>query len=103
MTFWKNNTSSNDSTDMLINQQAQERLDLVQHSLFLARRRVLGAAVLLSLSFAFLPWVLDDVKRNWDEDVILRMPKNEEFYKNRFIKDNTNHTNNAIKNIIDDK
>jgi hypothetical protein len=101
MSLWKNNTNSNsnNSTDTVINQPLQERLESAQHSLFLARRRVLGAAVLLSLSFAFLPWVLDDVKRNWNEDVILRMPKDEISYKNKTV-ESTNSTSDSILNSV---
>jgi hypothetical protein len=44
------------------------------------------------LSFAFLPGVLDDVKRNWNEDVILRMPKEEISYKNKMVENVENIT-----------
>jgi hypothetical protein len=106
MSSWKNNTSTNsNSTDAATNQHLPERLESAQHNLFLARRRVLGAAVLLSLSFAFLPWVLDDVKRNWNEDVILRMPKEEISYKNKMVKnnkmlENIENTNSRPANVF---
>ncbi|MEY3996731.1 MAG: hypothetical protein RL344_1074 [Pseudomonadota bacterium] len=98
MSSWKNNTSTN-STDAATNQYSPERLESAQHNLFLARRRVLGAAVLLSLSFAFLPWVLDDVKRNWNEDVILRMPKEQISYKNKMV-ENVNSTPANVFNSV---
>lgn len=101
MSFRKNNTSNN-STDTVINQHLHERLESAQHNLFLARRRVLGAAVLLSLSFAFLPWVLDDARRNWNEDVILRMPKDEISYKNKMVEStsSTPSTSDSVLNSV---
>lgn len=76
-----------------IHKKMHDNLNLAQHNLFIARRRVIGSAVLLTVSFAFLPWILDDIKRPWSDDIILQMPKIETPYKpNKVSKiNNTNH------------
>jgi hypothetical protein len=110
MLFWKNNSTQidNQKASIDVTQQLNKRLEVAQHNLLLARRRVLGAAVLLSLSCAFLPWVLDSTKRPWGEDVILRMPKNDIPYPNSPVK-SVNQSSGTIdllnsnSNLVKDK
>jgi DedD protein len=72
MAFW--NKSPDAHTPAALN----EALDNTQHALMQARRRLLGAMVLLTLACALIPWMLDSSPRPWADDVILRMPKSEQ-------------------------
>ena len=51
------------------------RFDLTQ-----ARRRLVGAIVLLALACGLIPWMLDNKARSWGEDVVLKMPKSDAPY-----------------------
>jgi hypothetical protein len=87
MLFWNKDSAPNaintrinsnaDEGKFAVTQALREQLLAAEHSVFLARRRILGAGVLLLLSGAFLPWILDSAPRPWREDVILLMPKND--------------------------
>jgi DedD protein len=75
MAFWNKTPDANNLAD------AQDELENSQHALTQARRRLLGAAVLLVIACSFIPWMLDSTPRPWGEDVILRMPKTEQPYQ----------------------
>jgi cell division septation protein DedD len=75
MAFWNN------SADPQNPGAYQDKLDNTQFALGQARRRLLGALILLVLACAFIPWMLDSSPRPWGDDVILRMPKNEQPYQ----------------------
>jgi cell division septation protein DedD len=75
MAFW------NKSPDANTPAAVHEQLENTQQALSQARRRLLGAAVLLVLACALIPWMLDSTPRPWGEDVILRMPKSEQPYQ----------------------
>ncbi len=75
MAFW------NKSPDAINPAAVHEQLENTQHSLSQARRRLLGAAVLLVIACALIPWMLDSTPRAWGDDVILRMPKTEQPYQ----------------------
>lgn len=57
-----------------------ESLEQSHNALVQARRRLLGATVLLLLACALIPWVLDSTPRAWKDDVILRMPNSAQSY-----------------------
>jgi hypothetical protein len=59
----------------------RDNLSAAEQVVFLARRRVVGAGVLLLLACAFLPWILDSTPRSWREDVLVRMPRNIQPYQ----------------------
>ena len=75
MAFW------NISPDAHNPAAVHEQLENTQHALSQARRRLLGAAVLLAIACALIPWMLDSTPRVWGDDVILRMPKTEQPYQ----------------------
>lgn len=78
MAFW--NKSSGADADA-IGADLDHRIDDTQRAVAQARRRLLGAAILLVLACATIPWILDGKPRAWGEDVILRMPKSEQPYQ----------------------
>lgn len=75
MAFWNKSSDANNPAVM------HEQLENTQQALSQARRRLLGALVLLVLACALIPWMLDSTPRPWGEDVILRMPKSEQPYQ----------------------
>jgi hypothetical protein len=75
MAFWNN------SADPQTLGAHQDKLDNTQYALGQARRRLLGALILLVLACALIPWMLDSSPRPWGDDVILRMPKTEQPYQ----------------------
>ena len=75
MAFW------NTSPDAHNPAAVHEQLENTQYALSQARRRLLGAAVLLVIACALIPWMLDSTPRAWGDDVILRMPKTEQPYQ----------------------
>jgi cell division septation protein DedD len=75
MAFWNKSPDSTAATPV------NDPLDSAQYALLQARRRLLGALVLLALACALIPWMLDNSARPWAEDVILRMPKSEQPYQ----------------------
>jgi cell division septation protein DedD len=75
MAFWNKSSYTNDAAAV------QEQLETTQYAVSLARRRLLGALVLLALACSFIPWMLDSTPRPWGEDVILRMPKSAQPYQ----------------------
>jgi hypothetical protein len=77
MAFWNKSLDSNDASSQ------REQLEHTEQALSQARRRLLGAAILLILACALIPWMLDSAPRPWGEDVILRMPKAEQPYQNK--------------------
>jgi hypothetical protein len=79
MAFWNNNTSPDDASASPSAQQAQ--LNTSQAALGQSRRRLLGAALLLAMACALIPWMMDSAPRAWGDDVLLRMPKSEKPYQ----------------------
>jgi cell division septation protein DedD len=77
MAFWGTQASADSDT----NAAPAQSLEQTQHAVVQARRRLLGAAVLLALACALIPWMLDSAPRAWGDDVILRMPKSEQPYQ----------------------
>jgi hypothetical protein len=75
MAFW------NQSPDASNLAATHEQMESTQQALSQARRRLLGAAILLVLACALIPWMLDSTPRPFGEDVILRMPKTEQPYQ----------------------
>jgi cell division septation protein DedD len=75
MAFWNKSSDANNPAAM------NEQLENTQQALSQARRRLLGALVLLALACTLIPWMLDSTPRPWGEDVILRMPKSEQPYQ----------------------
>ncbi len=96
MAFWGEQTPSNAQNTG----QSTERLDDAQRALAQARRRLLGAAILLILACALIPWMLDSAPRSWGDDVILRMPKSEQPYQ---AKPNPSVPSNSAKPAIEPK
>jgi cell division septation protein DedD len=79
MAFWGTQVSADSDT----NAAPAQSLEQTQHAVAQARRRLLGAAVLLALACALIPWMLDSTPRAWGDDVILRMPKSEQPYQTK--------------------
>ncbi len=77
MAFW------NKSPDAHSAAAIDEQLGNSQQQLAQARRRLLGAAILLVLACALIPWMLDSAPRPWGDDVVLRMPKNDQPYQSK--------------------
>ena len=75
MVFWTKSSPTNTLDSSL------EPLENAQGALTQARRRLLGGVIVLILACALIPWMLDNTPRRWGEDVILRMPKNEQPYQ----------------------
>jgi hypothetical protein len=69
------------SSDSDVRSQPAPSLEQTAHDLSQARRRLLGAAVVLLLACALIPWMLDSTPRAWGDDVILKMPKGEQPYQ----------------------
>ncbi len=99
MAFWgEQPTTSTQATE-----QSTDRLEDTQHALAQARRRLLGAVILLVLACALIPWMLDSTPRAWGDDVILRMPKNEQPYQAKPNPSNPSVPSNSAKPIVESK
>ncbi len=71
------------SLDAETRSPTESSLEQKAYELSQARRRLLGAAILLLLACSLIPWILDIGPRAWGDDVILTMPKHELPYQQK--------------------